>query len=554
MPLESMNGPDAIRIRKANTQSTWGVRAEENRVEPIAKPAFDVPFELIPGEPIFTIGSCFARNVEAELLARGFKIPMRQLFNTPAFEGLAPEIVNNFGTPSIYNEFAWAFGEERFDEAKAIVEVGENRYADLHIVNSVRPGPLDDVLARRRGLMEATRTLADCRVLVMTLGLAEVWWDEEAQTYLNTVPLPGVMKAMPGRFSLHVLSFEECHDYLRRALDLAFKHGRDDLRVILTVSPVPMFATHRREDVLVANSYSKSVLRAVAEQIVTADQRIVYFPSYESIMLSDRRIAWMDDFVHVTRPMVEFNIARMVDAYTGRPESTEQLLPGAGDFSTESAEALLLAEKARQARTAGDDDFFDRHAAEAAGSPAFAIEFARFLMENDRPADAVEAIAGLERSEAVLLRAEALLAMGEYAAAEETVRPLCNAQTKGNLPWHILLDSAVKQGKADAVFAVERDWLEAKPRQQPVIVTRTGMALGRVGEHAAAIERLSEIAEGGHEASAAAAIACATAMLASGDPDGAVAMLKKVTPRTEWQIKRIRRLHNQARKARAAAR
>jgi hypothetical protein len=543
-----------MRIRKANMQSTWGVRTEDNRVEPIAKPAFDVPFELIPGEPIFTIGSCFARNVEAELLARGFRIPMRQLFNTPAFEGLAHEIVNNFGTPSIYNEFAWAFGEETFDEDKAIVKVGENRYADLHIVNSVRPGPLDDVLARRRGLMEATRTLVDCRVLVMTLGLAEVWWDEEAQAYLNTVPLPGVMKAMPERFSLHVLSFEECHHYLRRALDIAFKHGRDDLRVILTVSPVPMFATHRREDVLVANSYSKSVLRAVAEQIVTADERIVYFPSYESVTLSDRRIAWMDDFVHVTRPIVEYNVARMVDAYTGRPESAEQLLPGAGDFSTESAEALLFAEKARQARTAGDNDFFDNHADEAADSPAFAIEFARFLMENDRPGEAIEALAGLARSEAVLLRAEALLAAGEYAAAEETVRPFCNAQTKGNLPWNILLNSAVKQKKADAVFAVEREWIEAKPRQQPMIMARTGVALGRVGEHAAAIERLSEIAESGHETSVMAAIACANAMLASGDPAGVEAMLAKVTPRNEWQVKRIRRLNDQASRARAATR
>ena len=205
MPIASLNGPEALRIRKANRLSSWGVRDQENRVEPVTKPAFDVPFQLKPGESIFTIGSCFARHVEGELRAQGFRIPMRELFSTDAFKDLPPAIVNNFGTPSIYNEFAWAFGEETFDEETAIVKVGRDKYADLHMVNSIRPAPLEDVLARRRGLMEVTRSLADCRVLIITLGLAEVWWDEQAQVYLNTAPLPSVMKASPERFSLHVL-------------------------------------------------------------------------------------------------------------------------------------------------------------------------------------------------------------------------------------------------------------------------------------------------------------------------------------------------------------
>ncbi|MFN2259920.1 MAG: GSCFA domain-containing protein, partial [Parasphingopyxis sp.] len=299
MPLVSLSGPQALATRKSNPVAHWGDRNLENRVEPVTKPAFDVPFRLEPGEAIFTIGSCFARNIEHELAQRGFKIPMRDLFKTDAFKGLDTEIVNNFGTPSIYNEIAWAFGEQQFDYDLGFCEVSPGKFVDLQMVPGIRAASLDLVRARREGLFRATREMARCRIVIMTLGLVELWWDEEAQLYLNSTPLPSVLRNAPERFSLHVLNFEECRDYLQSAFEVMFRHGHEDLRVILTVSPVPMMATHRRTDVISANCYSKSVLRAVAEHLVEADERITYFPSYETVTLSNRKAAWNDDLVHV---------------------------------------------------------------------------------------------------------------------------------------------------------------------------------------------------------------------------------------------------------------
>lgn len=545
MPIVSLNGPEALRIRKTNSLATWGVRDEENRVEPIAKPAFDVPFRLKPGESIFTIGSCFARHIEGELRDRGFQIPMRELFTRGVFKGLPPEIVNNFGTPSIFNEFAWAFGEEEFDEDKAILEVGANKYVDLHMVNSIRPGPLADVLARRRGLMEATRSLADCRLLIMTLGLAEVWWDEAAQVYLNTAPLPSAMKASPERFSLHVLSFQECHDYLQRALDIAFKHGRDDLRAIITVSPVPMMATHRREDVITANCYSKSVLRAAAEQIVASDERITYFPSFESVTLSDRRIAWGDDFVHTTREIVKFNVERMINAYLGNREAGREVLPGVEEFPRESAEALLFADKARERRARGDHAFFEEHAGRVKTSPAFAIEYARFLLSDGRPKEILEAVDGLEQSEAKLLRAKAQLGLRDYDAVIASVLPLCNPGTKGIQHWTMLIEArAALQGKA-GILDAEKFWMETSPRHRIQILTYIGNALSLKNAHDEAISRLEEAIKSG-ESPPLASIACAKSLLATGNPKRAKSLLEKVTGNTEWQFKQIKTLLSEA--------
>ena len=64
MPLIRFSAEQAIENRKTNRYGSWGDRASPNRVEPVAKPGFDVPFKIQPGSKIFTVGSCFARNVE----------------------------------------------------------------------------------------------------------------------------------------------------------------------------------------------------------------------------------------------------------------------------------------------------------------------------------------------------------------------------------------------------------------------------------------------------------------------------------------------------------
>ncbi|QLC26660.1 GSCFA domain-containing protein [Parasphingopyxis algicola] len=552
MPIIALNGPEAMRIRKANDLATWGSRTKENRVEPVAKPAFDTPFQLQPGEKIFTIGSCFARHVEGELVNRGFEIPMRDLFRKGAFEGLAPEIVNNFGTPSIYNEFAWAFGEQAFDEDKAIVEVGKDRFVDLHMVNSIRPGPFDEVLARRKGLLSATRSLADCRVLIMTLGLAEVWWDEEAQTYLNTAPLPTVLNAAADRFSLHVLDFAECHDYLKRALDIAFAHGRDDLRVILTVSPVPMMATHRRTDVITANSYSKSVLRTVAEHIVQADDRISYFPSYETVTLSDRRLAWMDDLVHVSKEMVGLNVDRMVDAFTGNPHPVERQLPATASLSNENAAALFLADQARSARALDDEAFFEEHRDEARKSPAFALEYAKFLFAKKDLEAALDILDNAQGVEAELLRASLLRATGAYDEAAAVAANVCRTNPKGQEQWRLRLDIAAARKDLEDIAVIEKEWLQAAPARRGIILSFVGSAFRRAGNDHEALDRLRDSGIDPADAEGFVAVEWAWALLSLQEYGEARGVIEKFVPRSDWQVNQVKQIRKKLAAAEAA--
>jgi hypothetical protein len=52
-------------------------------------------------------------------------------------------------------------------------------------------------------------------------------------------------------------------------------------------------------DVVVANTYAKSLLRAVAQEWAAAHGNVDYFPSYEIVQNSDRATVWDADLRHV---------------------------------------------------------------------------------------------------------------------------------------------------------------------------------------------------------------------------------------------------------------
>ncbi|MES2303044.1 MAG: GSCFA domain-containing protein, partial [Pseudomonadota bacterium] len=69
-----------------------------------------------------------------------------------------------------------------------------------------------------------------------------------------------------------------------------------------TVSPVPLVATAENRHALVATTYSKSVLRVVAEEVARTDSRVEYFPSYEIITGSYSRGRYFESDLRSVTP------------------------------------------------------------------------------------------------------------------------------------------------------------------------------------------------------------------------------------------------------------
>ena len=118
--------------------------------------------------------------------------------------------------------------------------------------------------------------------MVFTLGLTESWQNRDSGLEYAICPgtLAGSYDDEQHKFSnanMRVI-FRE----LDKALKTLRKHNRS-LRVLLTVSPVPLTATASGKHVMTATTYSKSVLRAVAGQMADEVKWVDYFPSYEII-------------------------------------------------------------------------------------------------------------------------------------------------------------------------------------------------------------------------------------------------------------------------------
>ena len=159
-------------------------------------------------------------------------------------------------------------------------------------------------LERRRFIREVNARIRECRVVFITLGLVEVWYDTHAEVHLNTTPTPEMLRLFPKRYEVQVSDYPQNLQNMEALYGLLSEFGHKDLHMVVTTSPVPLQATFTGQDIVVANTYSKSTLRAVAQDFAARHHNVQYFPSYEMVMNSDRSSAWEPDYRHVQGPMV----------------------------------------------------------------------------------------------------------------------------------------------------------------------------------------------------------------------------------------------------------
>lgn len=156
-------------------------------------------------------------------------------------------------------------------------------------------------LSRETMLRAFRRSFCEATVFVFTLGLTEGW--ENRETGQPYAMCPGTTA---GRFDAERHVFRN-YTYPAIVADMraAFSLMRGlhpGIRFLLTVSPVPLTATASGQHVLVATTYSKSVLRAVAGDLAAEDEATDYFPSYEIVTGGRSREAFFEENMRSVKP------------------------------------------------------------------------------------------------------------------------------------------------------------------------------------------------------------------------------------------------------------
>lgn len=309
--MKKMPGAEAFLKALRNKARRYPGRDDPRIRDHLVFPSIEPGFTISPGQSVFTIGSCFARNVEESLLKRGLNVPTAT-FKAPYDEapGRANRILNQYNTATML-QLVRAVDQPIHD--KALYKQGIGKRVDCLLATGSRATSTARAMERRQQIADLYRDgLAEADLVVITLGLVEAWFDTECDLYLNEAPPRKLLDAQKDRFEFHQLDVEICRDMLFEMLERLIDGGRRN--VILTVSPVPLQTTFAGGDAVTRNAYSKAVLRVVAEQATQAFPQVDYYPSYETITTSGM-FCYGEDLVHVRPLVVEQVVNNMVTQY-----------------------------------------------------------------------------------------------------------------------------------------------------------------------------------------------------------------------------------------------
>jgi hypothetical protein len=309
-----LTATEAMKNYAANGARTW-YKDDVDSNDPTGKYAFqrlshtwftpqvDPKFKLRREDKFYAIGSCFARGLEHSLAKHKIAVesaaPEFAKFQ-PAKKGVsALGFTNKYNTYSILNELRWALDPDAEFPRDSVVQLTNTTWYDPHTTPTLDFVGLEETLERRALIQAVTKRIQGCRAVIVTLGLAEVWRDVHADVFVNCTPIPSLFKTQPDRYEFHLTNFTENWANLEAIHALLSQYGHPDFHVVVTVSPVPLMNTFSTMDIVVANTWAKSLLRVVAQEWASAHPNIDYFPSYEIVQNSDRAAVWERDLRHV---------------------------------------------------------------------------------------------------------------------------------------------------------------------------------------------------------------------------------------------------------------
>ena len=246
---------------------------------------------------IATIGSCFASELASamsRLTLDGAMHPAGLFYNTK----------------SIRQEF-----ERIFESWDAGVSPWQTQAGFIHPLKSYRKtyDTSDALMKWSEDIDAQADTLFKSPdLIVITLGLIEAWRMPDSQLYLPQIPHPDIFESSGAEFCR--LSVQDMFEDLEVVRACIKKYTQAEL--ILTVSPIPLHSTFTDKDVRVANTESKSRIRAAVSQFIDAYPDVHYFHSYEIVTTAERLSDFMlEDGRHVHRHAVDYILEQFLTAF-----------------------------------------------------------------------------------------------------------------------------------------------------------------------------------------------------------------------------------------------
>ena len=237
----------------------------------------------------FTMGSCFARNLAASLNASGYVSHHMEI----------SEYINTTFANRVFVDW---LGDADID--------GSIRD---RIVELLPPG------WSRENTLAVIKT---SDVFILTLGVAAAFFDRTNGAFVLPRPSALNSRALAEKYLFRTASVQENVDNVLYLLKF-IRSISPEIKIVVTVSPVPLLASFEFESTVQADCLSKSTMRLVAHEVVNNSgiSNILYWPSFEvfrwagsnasNYFAADDGAAW-----HVSEEKVTGTVRAFIDMFS----------------------------------------------------------------------------------------------------------------------------------------------------------------------------------------------------------------------------------------------
>jgi tetratricopeptide (TPR) repeat protein len=257
------------------------------------------PKFLNKGSRFFTMGSCFARNLSMSLIKGGYQSHHMEI----------SEYVNTTFANRVFVDWlsGAAIPDDIRDRLLELLPPGWSRDNTLNVIRS-------------------------SDVFILTLGVAAAFFDRTTGEFVLPRPSALNSRALAEKYRFRTATVRENVDNVLHLI--AFVRSINPrIRIVVTVSPVPLLASFEFESAVQADCLSKCTMRLVAHEVVAnsgiAD--ILYWPSFEvfrwvasnasDYYAADDGAAW-----HVSEDKVAGTVRAFVEMFSA-PEPGAVVLP-----------------------------------------------------------------------------------------------------------------------------------------------------------------------------------------------------------------------------------
>ena len=297
-------------------------------------------------DKVATAGSCFAQHVARHLANSGFNYLVTEqahpivdadVARTAGYGMYSARYGNIYTTLQLVQLVDRAYA--RFQPAEDVWIGPDGKSVVDPFRPTIQPGGFASEAEMRADraqhfghVREALETLD---LMIFTLGLTEGW---RSKIDGAAFPLcPGVAGGIfdPTAHEFHNMRTGEVRAQIGTFVE-TLRAVNPRAKLILTVSPVPLAASASGHHVLPATIYSKSALRAAAQEAAEDLENVFYFPSYEIITGPQARGRFFaDDLREVTEEGVEHVMRVFLRHAAGleAPMREQAVAPAADDFT-----------------------------------------------------------------------------------------------------------------------------------------------------------------------------------------------------------------------------